>query len=99
MVWTWASCSYVADEQLCLHVGSPTTGAGAAHEPVDCLPAYGSCTPKWIALSVLSGRRCAYFCSNLMCGLVGFDDQKGASFSQGNGEKTYMGASWEQRKG
>jgi hypothetical protein len=36
-----------------------TTGAGVILEPVAYLPACGSQTPTWTALSGLSGRRCA----------------------------------------
>jgi hypothetical protein len=31
------SCVYTACEQLGLHAGTPTTGAGAVPDPVDCL--------------------------------------------------------------
>jgi hypothetical protein len=36
---TYAPCTYLADEQLGLHMSIPTTGAGAVPEPVACLPA------------------------------------------------------------
>jgi hypothetical protein len=36
--WTYAPCTYEADEQLGLHVGHSTTGAGAAHDSAACLP-------------------------------------------------------------
>jgi hypothetical protein len=32
-----------------------------------CLLCCGSCSPNWAALSGLSGRGCAYFCSDFMC--------------------------------
>ena len=32
------SCTYIAEEQLGLHVSPPTTGAGTVPEPVACLP-------------------------------------------------------------
>ena len=53
-----ASAYICSDEHLCFHAGSLATGARDVPEPVACLPACGSHTPKWTALSSLNGRRC-----------------------------------------
>jgi hypothetical protein len=48
--------TYVADVQLSLHVGHPTTGAGVVPKAAACL---WNLFPSWAALSGLSERGCA----------------------------------------
>ena len=55
---------YVADIQLGLHVGSPTTRAEVISNAV---AAYGSCHPNLVALSGFSEKDYVYAFSNLMC--------------------------------
>ena len=53
-----APMPYVADVQLGLHVGPVTTaGVGRGELTLSLLPACRSCSPYWVALSDLSGRR------------------------------------------
>ena len=51
---------------------------------LNLLPACGSCSPNWAALSGLNGGGCAYFCSDLRCqdalasrGSSPFSEEKG----------------------
>jgi len=70
MGWTYPSlCMYVAGVQFGLHVGPPTTGTGVS---LTLLPACGSSSPNWTALSGPSWRECASSWSDLLCqsGLV-----------------------------